>query len=373
MQVPLNKGTLFDRIAWRWQGDSAPEDAALDFFYDLKSAQKILIAPNDRVGGLFLGAPVYKLIRHAYPQAEIGLLVDESKTEIAKQIPFVDEIITGALERPIWSDAFRRSRTELQHREIDVLFCLGSDCSFRLAMLCKDSGAKMRVGFARDGIEPFNVEIIGQSSEEYEVKKYLSLLKTIGVEGNADLQWSLAKHNADEVRTRFLDDEGGRSSIVGIDLASGEGKGLAKRQFDDIIGQVIERGSRALLFFPLAEKKTVNYLKGNYGNRVILFDQSDLLSSAALLESCQALIACNTDLLHLAISLEVPVVGVFAEKPERWIDSENRKVGIVPVQDPRAATIGQIIEVLDGSLQEQRKREGKSQSEPLKSLGKRSR
>jgi len=101
------------------------------------------------------------------------------------------------------------------------------------------------------------------------------------------------------------------------------------------------------LFFSLAEKKTVNYLKETYGNRVILFEQNDLLASAALLESCQALIACNTDLLHLAISLQVPVVAIFAEKSARWVETGNPAVGIVEVQDPRAATVGQIIEGLD--------------------------
>ena len=359
MLASWSKGSFLDRIALRWQGDSVQKADPLDFFSELKSAQKILIAPNDRVGGLFLGAPIYKLIRQAYPQAQIGLLVDEAKAGIAKQIPFVDEVVNASLEKSLWTAAFKRSREDLKRRELDLLFCLGVDCSLRLALLCKDSGAKLRVGFTRDEIEPFNVEIVGRDPEEYELHQYLSMLKSIGIEGDADLVWSLAQDKAEKIRTRFLDSENGRTPIVGIDLARGEGKGLAKRQLDDIVGRVIERGARALLFFSLAEKKTVNYLKETYGNRVILIEQNDLLASAALLESCQALIACNTDLLHLAVSLQVPVVGIFAEKPARWISADNRAVGVVEVQDPRAATIAQIVERLDAALSDKRSLESK--------------
>ena len=347
MQVTLSKGSLLDRIALRWYGDAAQQEEPLDFFSDLKSAQKVLIAPNDRVGGLFLGAPIYKLIRQAYPQAHIGLLVDESKAAIAKQIPFVDEVVTAALDKSLWTGAFRKSRNDLKHLAFDLLFCLGGDCSFRLAILCKDSKAKLRVGFAREGVEPFNIEIIGKNSEDYEVQQYLSMFRTIGLDGDAELHWALAQDKAEHVRTRFLDEDNTKSLIIGIDLVRGDGKGLAKGQFDDIVGRVIERGAKALLFFSLAEKKTVNYLKETHGNRVMLFEQNDLLASAALLESCQALIACNTDLLHLAISLQVPVVAIFAEKSARWIETGNPAVGIVEVQDPRAATVGQIIEGLD--------------------------
>lgn len=349
---------MLDRIALRWQGSAAQRGEPLDFFSVLKSAQRVLIAPNDRVGGLFLGAPIYKLIRQAYPRAHIGLLVDETKAAIARQIPFVDEVVTATLEKSLWTGAFKQVQTELVQQKLDLLFCLGCDCSLQLAHLCGASGATLRVGFAREGIDPFNIEVVGKDHDKYEVRQYLSLLNTIGLEGDAELHWSLAQDKAEQIRTRYLDTEDGRTPLVGIDLARGEGKGLGKGQFDDIVGRVVERGARAVLFFSLAEKKTVNYLKETYGNRVILIEQDDLLASAALLESCQALIACNTDLLHLAVSLQVPVVGIFAEKFERWIAADNSSVWIVQVQDPRSANIAQIVDGLDTALRDRRQQTG---------------
>ncbi len=354
LQLSWINGPWFDRIALRWQRSSVPRSEPLDFFSQLNSVQRVLIAPNDRVGGLFLGAPICKLVRQSYPRAHIGLLVDRTKAVIARQIPFVDEVVTASLDKAPWTGAFKKSMGELKKRDLDLLLCLGRDCSLRLAHLCGASGATLRVGFARAEIESFNIEVIGHNRDDYEVRQYLALLSAIGLEGDAKLHWSLAGDNAEKVRTRYLDSAAGRDGVVGIDLARGEGKGLARSQCDDMVGRVVASGARVLLFFSLAEKKTVNYLKETYGNRVIPFEQDDLLAAAALLESCQALIACNTELLHLAVSLQVPVVGIFAEKPERWVAADNPAVRIVKVQDPRTVDISHVVAGLDAALGERR-------------------
>ena len=341
---------MFDRLALRWQGAEIPRGEPFDFFSLLKSVRRVLIAPNDRVGGLFLGAPVYKLVRQAYPRAHISLFVDETKATIARQIPFVDEVVTASLDKAPWTAAFKQAVSELKKRDIDLLFCLGQDCSLRLAYLCGASGAKLRVGFVREEITPFNIEVVSQNQDDYEVQQYLALLSTIGLEGDIELLWSLSTDTTEQVRKRHIDSGLVCNEVVGIDLTRGEGEGLAKSQCDDIVRRVVASGARVLLFFSLAEKKTVNYLKENYENKIILCEQDDLLAAAALLESCQVLIACNTELLHLAVYLRVPVVGIFAEKTERWVTADNPAVRIVKVQDLRMVDTSRIVAEIDDAL-----------------------
>jgi ADP-heptose:LPS heptosyltransferase len=141
---------------------------------------------------------------------------------------------------------------------------------------------------------------------------------------------------------------------VGVDLSGGEGQGLDRRQLEDIVGRIIERGARALLFFSLAERTQVDYLKKTFGNRVVLFEQQDLAGAAALLEGCRALISCNTDLLHLAVSLHVPVVALFAENPQRWLAPNNRLAKVVQVQQIQAVSITPVVQALEQALREER-------------------
>jgi len=345
---------LWDRAALRWRGAEPLDTEPIDIFKELKDARKILILPNDRIGGLFIGAPVYKAIRQSYPSARIQLLVDEKKATIARQIPFIDGIVTAGLENPVWSPAFKDLGNELWKEGFDLAFCLGSDCSFRLAQLCRVSGARLRVGFKREGIDSYNIEIVLQSTGEYEREQCFKMLRLLGLEGSGEIRWTLAEDKAQKIRARYMDDNTGRSRVVGIDLSRGESRGLSNRQLDDIVGRVVERGARAMLFFSLAERKQVNYLKETYGNRAILFEQDDLASVAALIQGCRTLISCNTDLLHLAISLQVPVVGLFDEDPQRWVGTGNNRVKVVRAQDLRAMSITQVVHALEAALKEAR-------------------
>ena len=110
------------------------------------------------------------------------------------------------------------------------------------------------------------------------------------------------------------------------------------------------KGARAVLFFSLAERKQVNYLKKTYGNRVLPFEQNDLSGVAALLEGCRALISCNTDVLHLAISLHLPCVAIFDEDAHRWVSDRNELVEVVQDRDIRAVSITQVVQGLDRAL-----------------------
>lgn len=340
----------------RWWGGDRKTPEPIDIFRTLKDARKILILPNDRVGGIFIGAPVFKIVRQFYPQAQIHALVDERKVSIARQIPFTDEVLTGRLDTPVWVDRFRVLQRVLIEAKYDLVFCLGVDCSFRLAFLCQTCQARLRVGFRRPGMAPFNVEITPCEPGRYEGEQYAQMLRLLGMEGNGEVRWTLAKEKVEQVRERYLENEAVPSRIVAVDLGRGEGPGLTNRQLDDIVGRVVEHGVRVMLFYAQDQRKKVGYFKQTYGNRVILFGQDDLANAAPLLQGCHALIACNTEMLHLGISLKIPSVGLFDEDPQRWVGADDRFVEVVQVQDLRSLSVGQVVVALDGLLRANRTR-----------------
>ncbi|MFH1571412.1 MAG: glycosyltransferase family 9 protein [Gemmatimonadota bacterium] len=344
------RGSLLERATVVWRGPRSQIGEPIDVFGELGRARKLLVMPNDRVGGLFLGAPAYKALRHHYPSAAIELLADEGKADLARQIPFVDGVVTGDLSRPVWSAPFQQLSDALRQRQYDLAFCLGPDCSFRLARLCGLCGARLRIGFRRQGSSGFNLEIVRTHTDVYEGQQYLTMLRLLGMQDHGQVHWRISADKAQHIRSRYLDRDFASGSVVGIDLSAGEGRGLSGRQFDDIVGRVIEHGARAVLFFTLAERKQVTYLKKTYGNRILAFEQDDLAGVAALMEGCRALISCNTDLLHLAISLQIPAVGIFHEDPRRWISPDNQRVKVVEARDVRAVSISQVVQALDLTL-----------------------
>ena len=350
MNGAWTRGSLVERLAMNWRGPHRPADKPLDIFGELRRARKLLVMPNDRAGGLFLGATAYQAVRQKYPDAHIDLLIDERLAALARQIPFVDDVLVTSPQQKVWSTQFRQLVQKLRGRSYDLVLCLGPDCSYRLAQLCGLSGARLRVGFQRRGLTPYNIEIVRRSEGVYEADQYQSLLRILGLDVCGEVKWTIGEGKSSQLRERYLDGDFASGSVVGIDLSGGEGQGLSPRQLDDIVGRVIERGARAVLFFSLAERKQVNYLKKTYGNRVLPFEQNDLSGVAALLEGCRALISCNTDVLHLAISLRLPCVAIFDEDARRWVSGRNELVEVVQDRDIRAVSITQVVQALDRAL-----------------------
>ena len=335
----------------RWTRAELVQSEPVEILREFREAQKILIIPNDRVGGLFIGAPFYKVIRHFYPQAQIILLVEERKVSIAGQIPFFDSIFSSPPDMSVRSAAFKRLASDLRAEKFDLCFCLGPDCSFKLTQLSGASGARLRVGFQRQGLHQFNIEVVPEERTVYEGDKYLKILKIFGLSGNSEVRWTLARDNVQQLRARFLDEGFASGKVVAIDLGPGEGDGLGKRQLEQIIRGLIEHDTQALLFFSLAEKKQVIYLKETYGRRVMPFEQNDMAGVAALLGECDALISCNTDLLHLGLALQIPVVGIFEEDPRRWIPPQSHFVHEIPDSKVQEVDAAHIMEGLELVLQ----------------------
>ncbi|MBI2503544.1 MAG: glycosyltransferase family 9 protein [Candidatus Latescibacteria bacterium] len=351
MKATWLKGSLWERAAGWWQQEEPQPGEAFDVFKELEGAAKILVVPNDRVGGLVIGAPVCRAVRQRYPRARISLLVDEGKGGIARQLPFADEVVTCSLGRSVGSPETLKVRQQLRDEGFDLAICLGADCSFRLAWLCGCCGARIRLGFSRPGLKPFNIEVVSKATEIYEGDQYLGLLRLIGLEELAETRWAVEAERVAQARSRYLDEENSRYAI-GVDLSGGEGQGLSQRQLDELVGRVIERGVRPVLFFSAAEQRQLNFLHKSHGNRILPFGQDDLAGSLALLANCRALIACNTELLHLARGMQVPVVGIFAEDPRRWIHPDSRWVKVLQAGDLRSVGIPQIARLLEEALAE---------------------
>lgn len=369
MRNSWTRGTIADRVAARWFCPGPTSNGEqLDIFRCLAEARRILIVPNDRVGGFVLGASVCKVLRQCYPEAKLHLLVDARWSSLASQVPYVDAVIDADLSSSVGSAAFQAVERELKRLKLDLGFCLGADCSFRMAQMFLRSGARLRVGFPRQGLLPHNVQISTGDPTRNEVEQYTRMLQVLGIQGDTAFRWSLDARKAGQMRKRYLADNAA-NCLVGLDLNGGEGRGLARRQTEQIIGQVVERGAHALLFLTAAERKHASALTAMYGDRVIPFEQRDLATAALLLPACDTLIACNTDLLHMGMALQVPVVGLFEENPHRWVQCGNAMVEIIQATDVRNVGIGQVGHALDEALSQGRKRnqeEGRSQPEQPK-------
>ncbi len=312
------RGTFADRLALRRSLYPTRSSESLDLFSRLQSAQKILVAPSDRAGGLFLASSVYSSLRRSYPQADLRLLVHPGLGPLASLIPFFDELIECDLGLSLGAKETRSLCASLRKEQFDLTFCLGTDCSFRLAQICHYSGAGLCIGYARPFGPSFNIEMAVPSIARSEPDLYRVMLETIGLQEGEVWDWMLPQDTVSDSQVR--------APSVGLDMGSDNSRFRPLRDLFGVIPLLEDRGLRPVIFFSLANGRAVNYLRKNFGDRLDYVDKGETLQAAHRLRHCTALVATNVDLLHAAIALKVPAVALVQGDETRFFDLSSPRI-----------------------------------------------
>ena len=311
--------------------DKAPEPV-FSVAAALKDPRRILIITDAQPGSLFLSASKFWAIRHRYPEAQVSLLAPSHKAYIAKEIPFVDDVIVYKDFLLPLGNKHRDVIRTLQKKDFDIAFCLTSVESFCPAYLCYKSRAHLRVGFQREDFPFFNVRIVPHKETFYELERLALLLRTLGIPQLKErVSWSVSKEGAQKLRERYLVGGSTGERFVAFDVSSGAGDRPTNRQLLGIAeGSTALPNTRALVFFDYEKRKFANQIKELLGNKVLLFQTDDLPKVVALLEACVQLISCHTDLFQLGVAMGMPVAGIFSSRDVlRWVPSDRDHVDIL--------------------------------------------
>ena len=60
--------------------------------FDIKKSKKVLILKYDRIGDMIVTTPIFRELKHAYPNIEISVLASQVNKDVIKYNPYVDDI-----------------------------------------------------------------------------------------------------------------------------------------------------------------------------------------------------------------------------------------------------------------------------------------
>ncbi len=285
---------------------------------------RILIVKLSAIGDVLMATPVARALRKAFPQSYVARVVERKSADVVIGNPYLDEVIVW--DRVKWDSLlgnatrFIRSlsdlRKELQSKHFDA--CLDMQGLLRSAGVCLVSGAKRRIGFA-DGAEGsvhLYTERYDPGGDELNAQqRNLDLLKTIGV-NSTDTTMHMPVANDDrEFASRFFAEHGldGEKVIAFCPATTWVNKHWTPdgwRGVADLIGS--KYGAKSLILGSKADVSLARQIAdaANY-KPVISAGQTTLKQVGALMEKCDAVIGVDTGLLHMAVALDRPSVGLF--------------------------------------------------------------
>jgi len=338
---------LLNPMAFRLSSVQKPSvpDAAFSVSQVLKAPLRILVIADSRPGALFMAASQFWAIRNHYPDAQICLLARADRAFIAREIPFVDQVLTYEDFWLPFGAPLRQVVQSLQKEPFDLAFCFSTEPHFCPAYLCYKSGARIRIGFQRDHFPFFNIQIVPKSAEEYEEQRLSLMLRTLGIpQVQERVSWSISRESAQKIQNRFLSGRKPHERFVALDVSTPSGQRLPDKQFLEIAKAIVEEtASRLLVFFNFNERKIAHQIQDLVEQHALLFETDDLPKIVALLSACDRTIACNTDLFHLSVSMDLPTQGIFSTPDvSHWVPASQRNIDIFNIETLKSWTPEQV-------------------------------
>lgn len=306
-----------------------------------EAPKKILIVKLSAIGDVLMATPASRVLRDAFPDAYIAWIVERKSADVVLGNPYLDEVIVWerskgggvAKEAARFTRGLSSLRDELRAKQFDV--CVDLQGLLRSAMVCVASGAKRRIGFADAGegatllytekYEPGRDDVNAQ-------QRNLDILKKIGAHSQDTAMYMPVMDDDREFAGQFVEDAGldGKSVVGFCPATTWVNKHWTPEGWSQVADLLGERyGVRSLILgskadIPLAEK----IAEAASNKPIISAGRTTLKQAGALMERCAAVIGVDTGLLHMAVALDRPVVGLFGASAWRCFQKKDNFVWV---------------------------------------------
>lgn len=287
---------------------------------------KILVRATNWLGDAVMSLPALRALRTRFPNAQITVLARPSVAPLYEGERSINGVIplAGAAGARDWATKWQLgNRLRREHFDLAVLL----PNSFESAAIVRLSGARRRVGYARDGRSALLTDAVAVplpgEIPRHECYYYLELLRRAGLmePGPMPVVTEILLDGLDAARARgaaLFAARGIAGRVIGVN--PGAAYGSAKRWLPERFAAAarelaIREGASIVVFGAAGERDLCDRVAAacgghNFAGATALREFIDL--SAA----CHLCLANDSGAMHIAAALGVPCVTVFGPTDE---------------------------------------------------------
>lgn len=304
--------------------------------------KKILVMRYRFIGDTLLTVPFLRNLRDAYPDAQIDMLVGPVSGEIIEKCPYVDNFICfDTTKKHRYENSGKAGEQEkknfwyyvklLKEQKYDKAYILKR--SFSSAFLAFAAGIKERVGFDTEMRGFLLTKRVPYIDDRHEIECFLDVLRKDGIEPKDSYleNWVEEKEltRVKQVMKENLLDPDNRLTKVIVHATSGNRK---KEWHKDRWAQIIkwlsdERNIQVIFNGTKNDSKTYEEILSHLEDGgaslkvqpVNLCGKFSLRETLAFTKLCDLIVGCDSGNLHIAASVETPVIGIYGPmNTEKW-------------------------------------------------------
>ena len=282
------------------------------------------------MGDLILSTPVIRVLRAAFPDAYLGMMIQPAYRELIEGHPDLNAVILFDKDgrEKSWAGTLRFAQQLKSHR-FDTVIILHS--TNRVILVSWLAGIRRRIGYARriGWLLTDRVPYVKREGNRHELDYNLDLLNFLGVKSpDRSLHIAAVTSGQEKKAADFLRNSGvnGEGPLIAIHPgASCPSKRWPEERYAAVADRLIERyGARVIVVTSAQEERHGKEVIRRMKHPAIpAFGAFTLGELAALFKRAACLISNDSGPAHLASAVGTPVVSIFGRwggglSPVRW-------------------------------------------------------
>ncbi len=279
--------------------------------------KKILIIQTAFLGDVILTTPVIRVMKKAYPNSRIDVLLTPQCAEILGGMEEIHEVMAydkRGKEKGVRGFLFQVRR--IRERTYDI--CLAPHRSARTALLAFFSGAPVRICFDTAALGFLYTHRVPRPTSVHEIDRNLGLLSALGITLNGTDRSPVlpVDPRSREEADHLFREAGIRDNELLIGVGPGSVWGT-KRWLPEGYAEVCDSlektlGAKVILLGGIDDvevgERIMARSRGNHRNFV---GRTTLKQAVGIMKHCRLYIGNDSALLHVASALQIPTVGIF--------------------------------------------------------------
>ncbi len=288
-----------------------------------ETPKRILLVKLSAIGDVLMATPSAKAIRQTYPDSYIAWIVERKSADVVLGNPYLDEVIVwdrvkgNSLLSSI--GPFVQNLMSLRHLLRALQFDVAIDMQglLRSATVCVASGAPRRVGFsdAAEGSVFLYSETHTPDADDLNAQqRNLDILQKIGVHSRDTAMYMPLTDDDRKFAGQFWEENGlvGEKVVVFLPATTWVNKHWVNESWSKVADVLGERGVKSVILGSKADIWLAETISVRTRHKpVIAAGRTTLKQAGALMERSTAVVGVDTGLLHMAVALDRPSVGLF--------------------------------------------------------------
>jgi len=273
----------------------------------LKGGNILFAAPQDPLEGFF-AAPALRAIRHARPNAVLGVIFPEAQRAIWENTAHLDCLI------PYPAKSSARHLVPLLEKRLDPWESIILWEPGEVAKAAQGADIKQRIGYRRKGLSrrlsaPMDM-LAAPGPIAHRVRHYLSLIEMLGLPGFVPTSFATPGVRGPA---------SGRTLVVAPGSTFGPNHEWPVERFAEVLRALTTAAPdlKMVLLSELARPQAARAL-GQLLDEPIVIEAANLPEVFAVLDSASLLLASDNLLVHCAAHLGLPAAVVFGPNDPDW-------------------------------------------------------